>query len=55
MINPILTNEYENEILDLIDNQDDYTRSDLQGIVTVLVNKIMESGYKIISDQKKTE
>ena len=54
MINPILTNEYENEILDLIDNQDDYTRSDLQGIVTVLVNKIMEKGYKIISDQKRT-
>jgi hypothetical protein len=53
MINPILTNEYENEILELIDSQDQYTRSDLQGIVTVLVNKIMEEGYKIISDQKR--
>ena len=53
MLNPIITNEYENEILDLIDNQDDYTRSDLQGIVTALVNKIMESGYKIISNQKR--
>jgi len=52
MINPILTNEYEDEILELVDNQDQFTRSDLQGIVTVLVNKIMESGYKIISDQR---
>jgi hypothetical protein len=52
MINPLLTSKYEDEILELIDNQDEYTRSDLQGIVTVLVNKIMQSGFKIISDQK---
>ena len=52
MINPLLTSEYEDEILELIDNQDEFTRSDLQGIVTVLVNKIMESGYKILSNQK---
>ena len=55
MINPMLTNEYEDEILNLIDNQDEFTRSDLQGIVTVLVNKIMNEGYKIISNQEKTE
>ena len=55
MIDPKLTREHENEILELIDNQDEYTRSDLQGIVTVLVNKIMESGYKIISDKKSAE
>ncbi len=54
MINPLLTSKYEDEILDLIDNQDNYTRSDLQGIVTVLVNKIMNEGYKIISDKEKT-
>ena len=54
MINPLLTSRYEDEILDLIDNQDDYTRSDLQGIVTVLVNKIMQEGFKIINDQEKT-
>jgi len=54
MINPLLTSKYEDEILNLIDNQDEFTRSDLQGIVTVLVNKIMENGYKIISNQKKT-
>ena len=50
MINPMLTNEYEDEILNLIDNQDEFTRSDLQGIVTVLVNKIMNEGFKIISN-----
>jgi hypothetical protein len=55
MLDPRLTNEYENEILELIDNQDEYTRSDLQGFVTVLVNKIMESGYKIISEKHKVE
>ena len=55
MIDAKQTNEYENEILELIDNQDEYTRSDLQGVVTVLVNKIMESGYKIISNQKNEE
>lgn len=55
MISTLLTNKYENEILELIYNQDKYTRSDLQGVVIVLVNKIMEDGYKIISDQKVTE
>jgi len=54
MINPMLTSKYEDEILNLIDNQDEYTRSDLQGIVTALVNKIMTEGYKIISDQKNS-
>ena len=53
MIDPRLTNEYENEILELIDNQDEYTRSDLQGIVTALVNKIMNEGFKIINGQEK--
>ena len=32
--------KYENEILSLIDNKDDYTRGDLQGIVAVLVKNI---------------
>lgn len=54
MINPLLTSKYEDEILDLIDNQDEYTRSDLQGIVTALINKIMNEGFKIINDQKRT-
>lgn len=55
MLGPRLTNQYENEILELIDNQDKYTRSDLQGIVTVLVNKIMESGYKLISEKNQAK
>lgn len=53
MLHPLLTSKYEDEILDLIDNQDEYTRSDLQGIVTALVNKIMMEGFKIISNQEK--
>lgn len=52
MLSPVITDKYENEILELIDNQDKFTRSDLQGMVTVLVNKIMEERYKIISKQK---
>lgn len=52
MLDPRITNEFENEILELIDNQDEYTRSDLQGIVSVLVNKIMEKGHEVLSEQK---
>jgi len=55
MINPLLTNKYENKILELIDNQADYTRSDLQAVVSALVNEIMEDGYKIIIAQKRSE
>jgi hypothetical protein len=32
---------YENEILEVIDNQDDYTRSDLQGRILGIVLNIM--------------
>lgn len=52
MLDPRITIEFENEILELIDSQDDYTRSDLQGIVSVLVNKIMQKGYEVFSEQK---
>ncbi len=54
MISPLLTDRYENEILELIDNQDKYTRSDLQGVVTILVNKIMNKGYQILKEQEKS-
>jgi len=50
MIDPLKTSKYEDEILNLIDNRDQYTRSDLQGIVTVLVNKIMEAGHNILKE-----
>ena len=33
--------KYENEILDLIDNQDDYTRSDLQGRISAIVMQMI--------------
>ena len=39
--------EYENEILELIDNQNDYTRSDLQGIVSAIVVKILSKGKEL--------
>lgn len=34
-------NVYENEILEVVDNQDDYTRSDLQGRVGAIVMNII--------------
>lgn len=33
---------YSDEILDIIDHKDDYTRSDLQGVVEALTSKIMK-------------
>ena len=53
MIDPLVTIQFENAILALIDEQDHYTRSDLQGRVVVLVNQIMEAGYQVLS--KKNE
>lgn len=47
MLSPLITNKYENKILELIENKDEYTYSDLQGIVTVLVNKIMTAGQQL--------
>ena len=41
MINPLLAEPFESEILELIETSDEFTTSDLQGVVTVLVNKIM--------------
>lgn len=51
MLDMKITQEFENEILELIDTQDQFTRSDLQGIVTVLVNKIMIKGYEELSKE----
>lgn len=53
MLHPLLTQEFETQILELIDHQDEYTRSDLQGVVTALVNKIMEEGYWLIERQEE--
>jgi len=53
MLDPRITIEFEAEILELIDSQDDYTRSDMQGIVSVLVNRMMQKGYEVLSEQEK--
>lgn len=53
MLDPRITIEFESEILQLIDSQDDYTRSDMQGIVSVLVNRIMQKGHQVLSKQEK--
>jgi hypothetical protein len=34
---------FEDELLELIDNRDEFTRSDLQGIVGALVRKIIDA------------
>ena len=47
MFHPRITRDFENELLELIDEQDKFTRSDLQGMVTVLVNKILEAGQNL--------
>ncbi len=51
MFHPRITHEFENKILELIDQQAKFTRSDLQGIVSVLVNKILEAGQKLPSEK----
>ena len=37
---------FEDDILKLIDNQDDFTRSDLQGVVSALVRNIYNAGER---------
>lgn len=39
--------EFENEILELIDEQDEYTRSDLQGRVSAIVMNILSKGKEL--------
>ena len=42
-----LINECSEEILQIVDNQDKFTRSDLQGAVDALVIKILQSGLEL--------
>lgn len=37
-------NKYTSEIMELIDNQDEMTRSDLQGAVMAIITKLMTKG-----------
>ena len=43
-------NQLENEILELIDNQDDYTRSDLQGVAMAIITRAIDYGKEAIND-----
>jgi hypothetical protein len=40
----LLLSEFEDQILDLIANKDEFTQSDLQGVVQALVLKIYQAG-----------
>ncbi len=42
-----LINQYSDEILKIIDNQDEFTRSDLQGVIDALVIKILRAGIEL--------
>ena len=48
MLEPRYTRQFESEILNLVDHQQELTRSDLQGLVTV-VNRIIEEGHRLLS------
>lgn len=37
----LLVNEYSSKILEIIDNVDDFTRSDLQGAIMAIVMQII--------------
>lgn len=38
----VQNSQYESEILELIENHDEYTQSDLQGIVGAIILKIQQ-------------
>jgi hypothetical protein len=42
----LFASKFEDEVLDLIDNRDQFTRSDLQRLVSVLVQKIITEARK---------
>lgn len=42
-----LINKYSEEILKVVDNQDEYTRSDLQGVVDAIVMNILRAGLDL--------
>jgi len=49
--NVMMINEFENEILNLVDNQDEFTRSDLQGRASAIVMKILSKGMMIAQEK----
>jgi hypothetical protein len=44
--------DFENEILELIDNQGEYNRSDLQGRVSVIVMNILHKGKELVHSKE---
>lgn len=42
-----LINKYSENILRIIDNQDDFTRSDLQGAVDAIAINILNCGFNL--------
>lgn len=42
-----LISNYSDEILKIIDNQEEFTRSDLQGTIDALVIKIIRTGIEL--------
>lgn len=45
---------FENDILEVVDNQDELTRSDLQGVVSAIVMNILRKG-KELTHSKEVE
>lgn len=42
-----LINKLSDNILEVIDNQDDFTRSDLQGVIQAIVVNILNKGINL--------
>jgi hypothetical protein len=42
-----LTNSFSDEILNIIDNSEEFTRSDLQGAIDAIVIKILRAGLNL--------
>ncbi len=47
--------KYSDQILELIDNQDEYTRSDLQGGAMAIINCVIHEYKKLMEKQQSPE
>ena len=54
MINLTRVSKYSDKILNIIDNRDDFTRSDLQGVIEAIVIDIISVNEKSKVDVRKT-
>ena len=53
MTNPLLTNEFEDRIIALVDRKDDLSRNELKIKAKEIVNEITINGYRLIADLNK--